>query len=205
MLHVNEVIQPQSGEHVQEVFRRHKIFLALPLLGATLCIALPFFFLFNLLHEGMMGAGLFILFLVIGITVALRTLFLWDVNALVVTNRRLVYISQSRLWHRSVQDISLSSIHEMSCEVQGIGQTLLGMGTLHIRASGSAQEMRIPRLAKVRQAQSLLQRNREPASHDAAPSLAQDANLRSEVHVLVDKASLVTLQTVKALLDKQAN
>lgn len=203
MLHLADVIQPKPEEHVAAVFRRHRLTLLPSLCLAGVFIAVPFFGLFSLTRSGGVGVVAFALLLAAGVTIGLRSLLLWDANTLIVTNERLIRVSQHGIWHRTVQEVPLRSIHELVCESRGIFETLFRVGTLRVRSGGTSGGMVIKHLASPQEARTLIDDLRG-ASHVAA-SREGHADLRKEVHALVDHASLSTLETVKALLNKSAS
>ncbi len=212
MLRLTDVIQPKPDEHVEAVFRRHRGTLVLPLLGATLLIVIPFFFLFSLTRAGVMGVIILSLLLACGLVLALRVLYAWDANALIVTNQRLIRVTQNGLWNRVVQEASLASLHELVGETKGIWQTLFHIGTLRMRSTGAVGEMIVPNLASPEKARALIERLRSSASipvTKSSPAIDIDKaqtspeEIRSYVHALVDKAQFSTLETVKALLEKR--
>ena len=54
----------------------------------------------------------------------------WYFSVFVVTNQRLIQITQKGLFHRSVVDMGLSQIQMVNYEVAGLQETLLGFGTI---------------------------------------------------------------------------
>lgn len=204
MLHLTDVIQPKPGEHIQGVFRRQRVGLIGSLIVATLCITLPFFFLFSLTRSGTWGILVFAVLLASGLAIGLRALLLWDANALILTNQRLIYVEQTGLWHRRVQEMAMTSIHEISCESRGIWETLFRVGTLRIRASGAAQELMIEHLSRPERARSLIQSLTQVSrSVPDGGGSSEVGDLRKAVHGLVDAAAPSSLETVKALLEKR--
>jgi hypothetical protein len=197
MLHLTDVIQPKPDEHVEAVFRRHRSSLIPSLCGAALLIAIPFFWLFSLTRAGSVGVITFALLLAAGLVIGIRSLLLWDANALIVTNERLVCVRQKGIWHRVVQEVALHSIHELACESHGMKEAFFHIGTLRVRAGGSTGELVVERIAGPERARAIIEQLRE-----AKPRVSSSA-LHKEVHALVDHASVSTLETVKALLEKQ--
>ncbi len=205
MLRLTDVIQPKPDEHVQAVFRRHRGLLLPPLLLATLLIAVPFFLLFSLTRQGAGGVIAFSLLLASGIVIALRALYAWDANALILTSKRLIRVTQNGLWNRVVQEVSLTSIHELVCESKGILETLFRVGTLRVRAAGAVGEITISRIPSPKRARAHIESLRQSGADGGVmnASIEKPRDLRSEVHALVDRAQTPTLETVKALLEKR--
>lgn len=54
----------------------------------------------------------------------------WHYSVFIVTDQRLIQITQKGLWKRSVVDIGLSQIQMVNYEVGGLEETLLGFGTI---------------------------------------------------------------------------
>lgn len=54
----------------------------------------------------------------------------WYFSVFVVTNQRLIQITQKGFFHRSVVDMGLSQIQMVNYEVAGLQETLLGFGTI---------------------------------------------------------------------------
>ena len=54
----------------------------------------------------------------------------WYYSVYIVTDQRLIQISQKGLWARSIVDIALPQIQMVNYEVKGLQETLLGYGTI---------------------------------------------------------------------------
>lgn len=54
----------------------------------------------------------------------------WYYSVFIVTDQRMIQISQKGFWKRSVVDIHLSQIQMVNYEVGGLEETLLGFGTV---------------------------------------------------------------------------
>lgn len=57
----------------------------------------------------------------------------WYFSVFIVTNQRLVQISQKGLFHRSFVDIGLDKIQNVNYQIAGIQETLLGFGTILVQ------------------------------------------------------------------------
>jgi uncharacterized membrane protein YdbT with pleckstrin-like domain len=57
----------------------------------------------------------------------------WFYSVYIVTNQRLIQISQKGLFHRSIVGINLNQIQMVNYEVAGLQETLLGFGTINIQ------------------------------------------------------------------------
>ncbi len=68
--------------------------------------------------------------LVVGFIVYLPSWIAWWFSVFIVTDQRLIQITQKGLFHRSVVDMGLSQIQMVNYQVAGLSQTLLGFGTI---------------------------------------------------------------------------
>lgn len=118
-----------DDEEVLFVFRKHPIVMRKGLIFSMLAILLgtipslikpEYIYLFGGLAAGFILAAL--IFLPYWIT--------WHYSVFIVTDQRLIQISQKGLWKRSVVDISLQQIQMVNYEVGGFEETLLGFGTI---------------------------------------------------------------------------
>lgn len=126
-----------DDENVLFVFRKHPIvmrkgliigLLAL-LIGPLYTLGLTYlkpnsypsvqFFFLSLLLSAVLGAILYF-----------PSWIGWFYSVFIVTDQRLIQITQKGLFHRSVVDIGLSQIQMVNYEVAGLQETLLGFGTI---------------------------------------------------------------------------
>lgn len=118
-----------DGEEVLYVFRKHPIVMrkgfilsmAALLLGTLPSLIKPeYSYLFGGLAVGM----------VIACLVFMPSWITWYYSVYIVTDQRLLQISQKGLWKKSVVDISLNQIQMVNYEVSGFQETTLGFGTI---------------------------------------------------------------------------
>lgn len=118
-----------DDEDVLFVFRKHPIVMRKGLVIAMLAILAGTFpslikpeyaYLF-----GGLAAGL-----ILSIIVFMPSWIGWYYSVFIVTDQRLIQITQKGLWNRSVVDIGLPQIQMVNYEVGGFQETLLGYGTI---------------------------------------------------------------------------
>jgi membrane protein YdbS with pleckstrin-like domain len=68
--------------------------------------------------------------IVIGSLIFAPSYMSWYFSVFVVTNQRLIQITQKGLFHRSVVDMGLSQIQMVNYEIAGLQETMLGFGTI---------------------------------------------------------------------------
>jgi hypothetical protein len=120
-----------EDEEVLYVFRKHPIvmrkglvFGMITVLLGTLPVAikpsLGFGWFFGGIGVGIILGGLVLLPYWIG----------WYYSIFIVTDQRLIQISQKGLFHRSVVDMGLNQIQMVNYQISGLEETLLGFGTI---------------------------------------------------------------------------
>jgi len=104
---------------------------------ALILIVAPFFLMFLLFSWGIIGVALFLVAVLIGISIALRTLLLWDADILIVTTSRLVDVDQRGIFARSVSEAPLEAVQDVSWSRNGIIQTIFRMGNVKVQTAGA--------------------------------------------------------------------
>lgn len=118
-----------EDEELLFVFRKHPIVMRKGLVFGLLAVlagTLPS--LIKPEYSYLFG-GLAIGFIV-GLVVFLPSYISWYFSVYIVTDQRLLQITQKGLWSRSVVDIGLPQIQMVNYEVAGFNQTILGFGTI---------------------------------------------------------------------------
>ena len=121
-----------DGEELIYVFRKHPVVMRKGLIYAMVAIVLgvipslvkpEYSILFGGMATGFVLATIVMLPYWIG----------WHYSVFIVTDQRLIQITQKGFWHRSVVDIGLNQIQMVNYEVTGLEETLLGFGTINIQ------------------------------------------------------------------------
>jgi len=120
-----------DDEEVLYVFRKHPIVMRKGLIFGMVAILLG-----TLLAAIKPDLGFGWFFGGIGIGLGIGALLLapfwigWYYSVFIVTDQRLIQISQKGLFHRSVVDMGLNQIQMVNYQVSGLEETLLGFGTI---------------------------------------------------------------------------
>lgn len=118
-----------EDEEVLFVFRKHPVVMRKGLVFGMLAILLgtlpslikpEYLYLFGGLAGG----------LILGALVFMPSWVSWYYSVFIVTDQRLIQITQKGFWKRSVVDIGLPQIQMVNYEVGGLQETVLGFGTL---------------------------------------------------------------------------
>jgi len=148
MPRIEAVLQLKPNETIKNLIRKHVVTVIPQLALALVFIVIPFFFLFPLFSLGIFGVVIFFALVLIGIFIALRLLYIWDADSLIITNYRIVDIDQSGILSRRVSEINLSDIKHTSWNKKGILQTLFNMGTVTIRSNNSDVELELNNVSR---------------------------------------------------------
>jgi hypothetical protein len=120
-----------DNEEVLFVFRKHPLVMRKGLIIGMLCLlagVIPAAVKPDL-GFGWFFAGLGIGFVVGGVLFS-PSWISWFYSVFIVTDQRLIQITQKGLFHRSVVDMRLSQIQMVNYQVAGLQETLLGFGTI---------------------------------------------------------------------------
>ncbi|HEY5268370.1 MAG TPA: PH domain-containing protein [Candidatus Saccharimonadales bacterium] len=121
-----------DNEEVLLVFRKHPVVMRRGLIISMTCL------LVGVLPSIVKPViSYFFIGLGIGFVVAI-ILFMpywiaWFYSVYIVTNQRLIQITQKGLFHKSVVDIGLNQIQMVNYEINGLQETLLSFGTIIIQ------------------------------------------------------------------------
>ncbi|HSX36541.1 MAG TPA: PH domain-containing protein, partial [Patescibacteria group bacterium] len=66
----------------------------------------------------------------LGALIMLPSWTTWFFSVFIITNQRLIQITQKGFFHRSVIDMRLNQIQMVNYEISGLQETLLGFGTI---------------------------------------------------------------------------
>lgn len=121
-----------EDEEVLFVFRKHPVVMRKGLVFSMLAILLgtiPALIKPELSYfYGGLAAGV-----VLAILVFLPSWIVWYYSIFIVTDQRLIQITQKGFFNKSVVDLGLSKIQSTNYEIKGVQATLLGFGTIMIQ------------------------------------------------------------------------
>lgn len=121
-----------EDEDVLMVFNKHPIVMRKGLIIGMLAIALgtiPSFIVptYQMLGIGLAGG------LLLGLVLFSPSWIAWRFSVFIVTDQRLIQVTQKGMFKRSVIDLALNQIQMVNYEVNGVQETLLGYGTIMIQ------------------------------------------------------------------------
>lgn len=121
-----------DDEEVLMVFNKHPIVMRKGLVLGMLAIALgttPSFIwvTFESLYMGLLGG------VALGLLLFFPSWIAWKFSVFIITDQRLIQITQKGMFKRSVVDLALNQIQMVNYEINGFQETLLGYGTIMIQ------------------------------------------------------------------------
>lgn len=126
-----------DDEEVLYTFRKHPIVMRKGLIYSSIAVLIGPLYVLALTFltpDNLPSMNFFFLSLVASTVLAgivfLPSWITWHFSVYIVTDQRLIQITQKGLFHRSVVDMSLSQIQMVNYEISGLEQTLLGFGTI---------------------------------------------------------------------------
>lgn len=129
-----------DDEDVLYVFRKHPIVMRKGLvfgMASWLIGPLIVFALIYIRPNNPPTLTAFFLSLVASILFGMVILFpywiAWYFSVYILTNQRLIQITQKGLFHRSFVDMTLNQIQQINYEINGLQETLLGFGTIKMQ------------------------------------------------------------------------
>ena len=93
--------------------------------------------------------SVYLMFLILGLLMVWSMYYL---NMQIITNERIVDITQNSLLHHTISELHLSRIEDVTAEVKGLLPTFFNYGNVHIQTAGETERFvfsRIPNPAEV--------------------------------------------------------
>lgn len=168
--HFNRNIQP--GEAIVAVVKRHPITMVAPLAFFALLLVLDFFFMALLLRQGWWGGLLFLLVLTGAAVGSWRSVYLWALNAFVLTNQRILDFDQRGLMYRVVSATEYAKIQDVSYSTKGLWQLLFRLGTIHLQTAADQANLELHFVAKPEHTVALINRQMKEARPRQSPPVA---------------------------------
>lgn len=123
-----------DNETVLYVFRQHPVVMRKGLILGSLG---PLVGVIPTAVKPELGFGFFFGGLAVGIILGVLAMapswISWHFSVYIITDQRLMQITQKGLFHHAVADIGLGQIQSINYEVSGIQETLLGFGTIKMQ------------------------------------------------------------------------
>lgn len=144
MVSLEETLHLESGEEILAMFRRHGATVLKHLFPVALFLVILFLFIFPLFSLGERGVILFFVLCVGACLIAARKICAWLGTITILTSNRLLVIRRFGFFKKTVNEIKLDQISEVSYEVRGMMQALGRYGTLVLLVTFTSAQITIP-------------------------------------------------------------
>ena len=161
-MHLSKFVNKKSYEHIQYVLHRHPLtFLPTVFLFFILAsLPLVLYYLFPTVFQNSEGTPLFILS-ILGASlyyIGLLTFFfiefvLYYLDVWVVTNDRIIDVDQISLFSRTISELDLASIQDVTTDIKGFFPTLFNYGEVIVKTASDNPNIifhQVPHPNKVR-------------------------------------------------------
>lgn len=136
----------KSDESEVDLLREHWLIYWWQYLIALILILMPFFFLYVLFSYQIRGILVFIALLSLGIFIGFRAIYVYSLNAVLVTNQRIINYNRKGLFNLKVQETTFDNITDISYNKKGIFATILKYGDIDIRIDNKDQTLCLNRI-----------------------------------------------------------
>ena len=144
----------KEDEEVVVIFRKSWGSRLFSILKVVLFFAILLVFSFWLLRS-LIGGIIFFLFLIFVVLYAIYIWINWYFDSVVITNQRIIKISQKGLFNKTVEEIPLDHIVNVSYEIPGFLATIFNYGALIVELD-IGKEMTLECLSGPKQTQDLI-------------------------------------------------
>lgn len=142
-MEIPKFIELKGNEEALEIVNASLVPRVWKFILLVLWALLPFFFLFPLWREGMIGIIVFVFWLASGLLLLFRAYVCWARTVLVITECRVIDHDQRGFFNRVVTEARFDQMDEVSFQVKGIMPTIFRYGILKIQLRGSSADLRI--------------------------------------------------------------
>ncbi len=152
MFDLRHLPNPIPDEHIVFFLRRHPITMATLAVGYLLLIGTPFAILFylhnmqplwlenqSLITLFVLGGSLFFLFAWLFLFQAFMDFYL---DVWIVTNKRILNVEQTGLFSRTISELRLYRIQDVTSTVNGFLHIMFGFGDVEIQSAGEKTRFR---------------------------------------------------------------
>ncbi|MBI2636744.1 MAG: PH domain-containing protein [Parcubacteria group bacterium] len=176
-----------DDEAVRGVYHQFPLVYFWQWLGGGLVFLSPFFFLYLFLQWGATGSGLFISLFVLGALWLFRTWRRWYYGVISVTDKRVIIIRQHGLLDRTVSQVDLDKIYDVTYRRKGILQTMFNVGILYL-TPGNFEKVELGQITDPAAIQKLILKTQQEFMVTLQPRQFSEQDLQSvisEIRTLV--------------------
>jgi len=156
-MNIKNLFQLKPYEHVEMLIRKHQIFLIGNLALFAILAAIPFGVMILLQQVSPTLLTGTISMPIVAVSGSIYYLAIWlflfsmvidyYLDIWVVTNDRLIAVQQQGLFARTISEMDLWLVQDVTSEVKGINATIFGYGTLSLETAGKEERFRFANAA----------------------------------------------------------
>ncbi len=159
-----KMIQLRPDETLLAVIREHTVPYVPWMVFLFVWIVTPFFFLFPLFRQGPIGVGIFFALVFSGAFVAWRKYFAWQHTVFVITDQRVVDVSQRGFFDRTHAEAAYADVEDVAYRIKGLVPTIFRYGTIQVKTVGNAADLEMRHVKNPAKYHDLLQEVRAEAA-----------------------------------------
>ncbi|MBU1119093.1 PH domain-containing protein [Patescibacteria group bacterium] len=144
----------KEDEEIDEIIRKHWGSFIKQVVVTFVLLVLPFFFIVFFFSRWWTML-IFFIWVTVGISYGIYQWLMWYLDSLILTNQRVINIDQKSLFSKSVAEIPLEHIQDITYEIDGIAASLFGFGMLNVASEGG-NGMRVKNVANPQEIQELI-------------------------------------------------
>ena len=149
-------VELKDGEKVKDIIRETFLVVIPRLVLVTIYFVVIFFFLTSLIAFGTIGiVGFGVLFL-FGVGLIARKIFLWYMNAFIVTTDRIIDLEQKNFLDKHISEIAHYKVDNIHYSVKGVFHNIFRCGDLFIQSHKGVTYLRMRNVRKPSRLQSHL-------------------------------------------------
>ncbi len=145
----------KEGEEVIRVVRKHWASFVWPLCKTFLILLFPFL-LSAFLFANYIGIIIFFVWVSIGLGYGLYQWVCWYFDHFIITNLRIVNIDQKTLFARTVSESGISSIQDVTYEINGLLASLFNYGTVKVMTASNNNLLEMAAIEKPKEVQEII-------------------------------------------------
>lgn len=142
----------ETSEEVVLLIRRHPFFILIRLFFFFILVLIPiaiisifssFIYSHHIFNLFLFASSIWYLFIWSGIFYALT---MYTLDVWIVTDRRIIDSLQHGFFHRTISELHLSRIQDISVQTQGVIQTFLHFGDLQVQTAGAEEKFKFSQI-----------------------------------------------------------
>ncbi len=145
---IDKTIQLRPEEEVLEIVHEDIVPHLLRYSLLFLWFVAPFFFLFPLFQEGVVGVFIFFALVASACFFGLRSYVKWANTTFILTDHRVIDVDRKGFFDRVVSEIPYHQIGDVTYRVKGIVPTMFRYGDVRVHVTGSGADIEFRHVAR---------------------------------------------------------